>query len=198
MSKWDHLNPTGAQLARTSVPDMDGLLGLQFPVLDHGFVRVVDYMGSDASIVQAARVSYGSGTSKKRTDEQLVRYLIRHWHLSPLEMCEVKLHVKLPIFVARHWIRHRTANINEISGRYSVLEKEFYLPTEQDFNLQDTEGRQGRGEETLSAEDTALVLTKMKAEALDVFQNYEHYSTLGLSREVSRINLPLSTYTQWY
>ncbi len=194
----EKLSPHGSKLPKHTVPELDEILGLQFPVLDHGFVRVVDYMGSDDSIVQAARVSYGGGTTQARSDRNLIRYLVRHQHSSPLEMCEIKLHIKLPIFVARQFIRHRTASVNELSGRYSIMEHEFYLPSEEDLNLQSTSNRQGRSDDTLAPEDMDRVLSGMKAEALDIFQNYESYINAGIAKEVGRINLPLSTYTQWY
>jgi len=197
-STLDKLNPTGQRLDKFRSAELDEVLGLQFSVLDRGFVRVVDYMGGDEAIVQAARVSYGAGTKKAQSDANLVRYLVRHQHLSPLEMCEIKFHVKLPIFVARHFIRHRTASVNEMSGRYSIMEHEFYLPAEQDLNLQSTTNQQGRSSETLSPGEMGRVLAAMKTEALDVFQSYESYINAGLAREVGRINLPLSTYTQWY
>ena len=123
------INPTNTfQTIRTTVPALEEILDYEFKVLDHGFVRVVDYMGGDSAVVQAARVSYGTGTKKASEDRSLIRYLMRHRHTTPFEMCEIKLHVKLPIFVARQWIRHRTASVNEYSARYSILDKEFYLP----------------------------------------------------------------------
>ena len=130
---------------RVSAPELEKILYEAIPVLDHGFIRVVDYMGNDTSIVQAARVSYGKGTKKVNTDAGLIKYLMRHWHSTPFEMCEIKYHVKLPIFIARQWIRHRTANVNEYSARYSILDKEFYLPSQDNLAAQSTSNRQGRG-----------------------------------------------------
>ena len=172
------------------------------PVLDHGFVRVIDYMGDDSAIVQAARVSYGAGTRKARDDAGLIRYLMRHWHTTPFEMCEIKFHVKLPIFVARQWIRHRTANVNEYSARYSILDREFYIPAPEHLAAQSATNRQGRGE-VLPERAAARVLEILKADAA---RCYEHYEEMlagveggpGLARELARMNLPMNVYTQWY
>jgi thymidylate synthase (FAD) len=183
---------------RPCVPALEALLFTALPVLDHGFVRVIDYMGDDAAIVQAARVSYGRGTRKTSEDANLIRYLMRHYHSTPFEMCEIKYHVKLPIFVARQWIRHRTANVNEISARYSILDREFYLPAPQHLATQSADNRQGRGD-TLAPEAAERVLTLLRQ---DAEQTYAHYEDLlnddGLARELARINLTLNTYTQWY
>ncbi|MED5371513.1 MAG: FAD-dependent thymidylate synthase [Myxococcota bacterium] len=183
---------------RATVPALEERLYEPTMLLDHGFVRVVDYMGDDSAIVQAARVSYGKGTKKVRQDRGLIRYLMRHRHTTPFEMCELKLHVKLPIFVARQWIRHRTANVNEYSARYSVLDREFYLPDPEHIALQSTDNKQGRGD-TLSAEQSAQVLDLLKADAI---QSYGTYKSLmdehGLARELARMNLPVNFYTQWY
>lgn len=171
------------------------------PVLDHGFIRVIDYMGDDAAIVQAARVSYGAGTRHVQNDEGLIRYLMRHWHSTPFEMCEVKLHVKLPVFVARQWIRHRTANVNEYSARYSILDREFYIPAPEHLAAQSTVNNQGRGE-VLTGEEAARVLDLLKS---DANRAYDHYEAMlsqdgqqGLARELARMNLPANIYTQWY
>ena len=171
------------------------------PVLDHGFVRVIDYMGDDAAIVQAARVSYGAGTKHVQNDEGLIRYLMRHWHSTPFEMCEVKLHVKLPVFVARQWIRHRTANVNEYSARYSILDREFYIPEPGALAAQSVVNNQGRGE-VLTGEEAARVLEILKGDAA---RSYDHYEEMlsqdgkaGLARELARMNLPANIYTQWY
>ncbi len=176
------------------------------PVLDHGFVRVIDYMGTDAAIVQAARVSYGEGTKHVQNDEGLIRYLMRHWHSTPFEMCELKLHVKLPVFVARQWIRHRTANVNEYSARYSILDREFYIPEPAALAAQSITNNQGRGD-VLSGEEAARVLDLLRA---DAGQMYDHYEAMlgqtapdgtpqsGLARELARMNLPMNIYTQWY
>jgi thymidylate synthase (FAD) len=171
------------------------------PVLDHGFVRVVDYMGDDAAIVQAARVSYGQGTKHARDDSGLIRYLMRHWHSTPFEMCEIKFHVKLPVFVARQWIRHRTANVNEYSARYSILDREFYIPAPDALAAQSTVNSQGRGA-VLEGAEAQRVLETLKA---DSTQSYDHYQDMlsqdgqqGLARELARMNLPMNIYTQWY
>lgn len=183
---------------RPTVAALEERLYTPTPVLDHGFVRVVDYMGDDAAIVQAARVSYGKGTKKVRQDRGLLRYLLRHRHTTPFEMCELKLHVKLPIFVARQWIRHRTANVNEYSARYSVLDREFYLPRPEDLALQSKSNRQGRGQ-TLSAEQAAEVLHLLRRDAEQTYDTYESLmNDHGLARELARMDLPVNFYTQWY
>jgi len=180
---------------------MESHLYKAIPVLDHGFVRVIDYMGDDAAICQAARVSYGKGTKSVSNDAGLIRYLMRHWHSTPFEMCEVKLHVKLPVFVARQWIRHRTANVNEYSARYSILDREFYIPDPAQLAAQSVVNNQGRGE-ALGAEETARVLEYLKGDAA---RCYDHYQEMigqegqqGLARELARMNLPANIYTQWY
>ena len=159
---------------RTSVDNIEKKLYSINPVLDHGFIRVIDYMGDDSAIVQAARVSYGSGTKKSQDDSSLIRYLMRHWHSTPFEMCEIKFHIKLPVFVARQWIRHRTANVNEYSARYSILEKEFYIPEEENLAMQSSTNNQGRGE-TLSSAEAHKVLEILK---LDSDRSYKNYETL--------------------
>ncbi len=194
---------------RPTVPAMEALLHRPIPVLDHGFVRVVDYMGDDAAIVQAARVSYGRGTKRVQDDAGLIRYLMRHWHSTPFEMAEIKLHVKLPVFVARQWIRHRTANVNEYSARYSVLDREFYVPAPEHLAAQSDMNRQGRGE--VLPPDLAEAVLRLLRE--DAARCYDHYLWMlnedesgqpldatrpGLARELARMNLPLSIYTQWY
>jgi thymidylate synthase (FAD) len=170
-------------------------------VLDHGIVRLVDYMGDDAAICQAARVSYGRGTRSVQSDEGLIRYLMRHRHSTPFEMCEAKFHVKLPVFVARQWIRHRTANVNEYSARYSILDREFYLPARADLAAQSTVNNQGRGER-LSEEEAERVLAWLKEDAARAYDHYEamisQEGQQGLARELARMNLPASIYTQWY
>jgi len=175
------------------------------PVLDHGFVRVVDYMGDDAAIVQAARVSYGAGTKKARDDRGLIRYLMRHWHSTPFEMCEIKLHVKLPIFVARQWIRHRTANVNEYSARYSILDREFYVPAPEHLAAQAVSNRQGRGD-VLEGAEAEEALRLLRDDAARAYDTYEYLlnedgadeGRAGLARELARMNLTASIYTQWY
>ena len=170
-------------------------------VLDHGFIRVIDYMGDDAAIVQAARVSYGAGTKHVQNDEGLIRYLMRHWHSTPFEMCEIKLHVKLPVFVARQWIRHRTANVNEYSARYSILDREFYIPAPEQLAAQSTVNNQGRGE-VLTGAEAARVLEVLKRDAGQCYDDYESMLSQdgqqGLARELARMNLPMNIYTQWY
>jgi thymidylate synthase (FAD) len=194
---------------RPTVPALEALLFKPLPVLDHGFVRVIDYMGDDGAIVQAARVSYGRGTRRVSEDAGLIRYLMRHRHSTPFEMCEIKYHVKLPIFVARQWIRHRTANVNEYSARYSVLDREFYIPAPEHLAAQSAANRQGRGA-PLEGAEAAEVLDLLRADAA---RCYDHYVTMlnedeagapldpsrqGLARELARMNLTLNTYTQWY
>jgi thymidylate synthase (FAD) len=180
---------------------MEGHLYTAYPVLDHGFVRVIDYMGDDAAICQAARVSYGKGTKSVQNDEGLIRYLMRHWHSTPFEMCEIKLHVKLPVFVARQWIRHRTANVNEYSARYSILDREFYIPAPEHVAAQSVVNNQGRGD-ILTGEEAARVLEILKADSARAYDNYESMISQdgqqGLARELARMNLPANIYTQWY
>ena len=193
---------------RATVPALEEILFALHPVLDHGFIRVVDYMGDDAAVVQAARVSYGRGTRKVNEDRGLIRYLMRHWHSTPFEMCSIKLHVKLPIFVARQWIRHRTASVNEYSARYSVLDEEFYIPAPEQLAAQSSSNRQGRGS-LVAGDEAARVLDLLRD---DASRNYRNYVWLlnedengvtdptraGLARELARMNLTLNTYTQWY
>ncbi|MEM9048983.1 MAG: FAD-dependent thymidylate synthase [Pseudomonadota bacterium] len=179
----------------------EALLYTAHPVLDHGFVRLIDYMGDDAAIVQAARVSYGPGTRAVRDDAGLIGYLMRHWHSTPFEMCEAKFHVKLPLFVARQWIRHRTANVNEISARYSILDREFYIPAPEHLAAQSSSNRQGRGA-VLEGAEAARVLEILKADSTRAYDNYQAMlgddGQQGLARELARMNLPQNIYTQWY
>ena len=182
---------------RATAPGMERHLHVAHPVLDHGLIRVVDYMGDDAAIVQAARVSYGRGTKAVSSDEGLIRYLMRHHHSTPFEMCEVKLHVKLPIFVARQWIRHRMANVNEISARYSVLDREFYVPAPEHVAVQSKVNAQGRGE-ALEGEAAAHVLDRLREGAARAYDDYEALLGEDLARELARTALPASVYTQWY
>ncbi|WP_109468475.1 FAD-dependent thymidylate synthase [Albibacillus kandeliae] len=196
----DALRAAPQATLRTVAPGMEAHLYSARPVLDHGFVRVVDYMGDDAAICQAARVSYGKGTKSVQNDEGLIRYLMRHWHSTPFEMCEVKLHVKLPVFVARQWIRHRTANVNEYSARYSILDREFYIPAPENVAAQSVVNNQGRGE-VLDGEAAARVLELLKADSTRAYDHYEEMIDshgLGLARELARMNLPANIYTQWY
>ena len=194
---------------RVTSPSLESVLYKPFKVLDSGFIRVIDYMGDDSAIVQSARVSYGEGTKKVSNDKGLIRYLMKNWHTTPFEMCEIKFHIKLPIFIARQWIRHRTANVNEYSARYSILDKEFYIPKPEHMSTQSTTNKQGRGS-NLSKKDTEKFIKILKD---DADRNYKHYENMlnenqsgeiinddkeGLSRELARINLTLNTYTQWY
>lgn len=198
-----------AETLRATAPALEAMLFSAYPVLDHGFVRAIDYMGDDGAVVQAARVSYGRGTRRVSEDAGLIRYLMRHHHTTPFEMCEIKFHIKLPIFIARQWIRHRTANVNEYSARYSILDREFYIPSPEHLAGQSASNRQGRGE-ILSGPEAEEVLNLLRADAM---RNYDHYALMlnearpgeladptrqGLARELARMNLTLNTYTQWY
>ena len=196
-----HLRTRARPTLRAVSEGMENHLYRAHPVLDHGFIRVIDYMGDDAAIVQAARVSYGAGTRHVQNDEGLIRYLMRHWHSTPFEMCEVKLHVKLPVFVARQWIRHRTANVNEYSARYSILDREFYIPAPEQLAAQSTVNNQGRGA-VLEGEEAVRVLEMLKSDAMRAYDHYEAMLSQdgqqGLARELARMNLPANIYTQWY
>jgi thymidylate synthase (FAD) len=174
------------------------LIGKEIKCLDHGFVRLIDYMGDDDAIVQAARVSYGKGTKSVTEDRGLIRYLMRHRHTSPFEMVEFKFHVKLPIFVARQWIRHRTANVNEYSGRYSEMRDEFYVPELEQLRPQSTMNKQGREDEPLARAKAQEIQSDLEEKQSMLFDSYTQYIEDGLARELARINLPLSTYTEWY
>lgn len=194
---------------RATVTALEEILYTPFPLLDHGFVRVIDYMGDDSAIVQAARVSYGRGTKKVSEDRGLINYLMRHRHTTPFEMCEIKFHVKMPIFVARQWIRHRMASVNEYSARYSILDKEFYFPEPDALAAQSTDNRQGRGD-VLTGAEAAKVFALLKQDAEKCYDDYEYMlnedrmgnkidpERRGLARELARMNLPLNVYTQWY
>ncbi|QXK91726.1 FAD-dependent thymidylate synthase [Neoehrlichia mikurensis] len=182
---------------RIVVPALEEILYKDHKVLDHGFIRVIDYMGDDSSVVQAARVSYGKGTKHVNQDAGLINYLMRHSHTTPFEMCEIKFHVKLPIFVARQWIRHRTASVNEYSARYSVLDKEFYIPDHSQISEQSCDNAQGRGE-VLPEEFSQEVIDIFQHDAALTYSNYSKFLERGLAREISRINLTLNCYTQWY
>ena len=194
---------------RATVPELEEVLYEALPVLDHGFVRVIDYMGDDAAVVQAARVSYGRGTKRVSEDQGLINYLMRHRHTTPFEMCEIKYHVKLPIFVARQWIRHRTANVNEYSARYSILDNEFYVPSPDQLGVQSVSNRQGRGD-VLEGEEAERVLELLRSDAEQTYAHYQEMlneddagnvrdeSRQGLARELARMNLTLGFYTQWY
>lgn len=189
------------QTLRATSAGMEAHLYKAIPVLDHGLIRVIDYMGDDAAITQAARVSYGKGTKAVSNEQGLIRYLMRHWHSTPFEMCEVKFHVKLPVFVARQWIRHRTANVNEYSARYSILDREFYIPEPDQLAAQSEVNNQGRGA-VLEGAEAARVLDMLREDAM---RSYDHYEDMlsddgkqGLARELARMNLPANIYTQWY
>jgi len=194
---------------RATVPALEDILYEAIPVLDHGFIRVIDYMGDDGAIVQSARVSYGRGTRRVSEDRGLINYLMRHRHTTPFEMCEIKYHVKLPIFVARQWIRHRTANVNEYSARYSILDNEFYIPAPEHLAAQASTNRQGRGE-VLQGKPAQRVLDLLREDAERAYADYAEMlneddagkprdpSWPGLARELARMNLSLNFYTQWY
>ena len=205
----DQARGDATKTLRPIAPELEEILYKALPALDHGFVRVVDYMGDDAAVVQAARVSYGRGTKKVSEDRGLINYLMRHRHTTPFEMCEIKYHVKLPIFVARQWIRHRTANVNEYSARYSILDNEFYVPRPEHLAAQSKANRQGRAE-VITGKEAERVFSLLKQDAELV---YEHYLEMlnegeagqpldaersGLARELARMNLSLAFYTQWY
>ncbi len=205
----DAMRQDSTPTRRACAPALEEILYQAIPLLDHGFIRVVDYMGDDGAIVQAARVSYGRGTRHVSEDRGLIAYLMRHRHTTPFEMCEIKYHVKLPIFVARQWIRHRTANVNEYSGRYSIMDKEFYLPAPDQLASQSSDNRQGRGD-VLQGKEAARVHDLLRE---DANRAYDHYAEMlnedengamrdpardGLARELARMNLTLNYYTQWY
>ena len=198
-----------SETARVTAPELEAVLYRPIEVLDHGFIRVIDYMGDDSSIVQSARVSYGKGTKKISNDKGLIKYLMRHRHSTPFEMCEIKFHIKLPIFIARQWIRHRTANVNEYSARYSILDKEFYIPSAENLAAQSAINNQGRGD-ALTDDEASNVIQILKKDAEQTYSNYETLlnessegniideSKSGIARELARMNLTLNTYTQWY
>ena len=198
-----------SETARVTASELEAVLYKPIEVLDHGFIRVIDYMGDDSSIVQSARVSYGKGTKKISNDKGLIKYLMRHRHSTPFEMCEIKFHIKLPIFIARQWIRHRTANVNEYSARYSILDKEFYIPSAENLAAQSAINNQGRGD-ALTDDEASNVIQILKKDAEQTYSNYETLlnessegniideSKSGIARELARMNLTLNTYTQWY
>jgi thymidylate synthase (FAD) len=185
-------------MAHEISPAAEELLDKEVKVLDHGFVRLVDYMGGDKRIVESARVSYGKGTKTVREDRMLIDYLLGHEHTSPFEHVVLEIHAKMPIFVARQWVRHRTARINEISGRYSIMEQEFYVPPENQISLQSTDNKQGRSSEEVPPELRAKVLEILRKDQGDVYASYQALIDDGIAKELARINLPLSLYTQWY
>jgi thymidylate synthase (FAD) len=195
---------------RATVPALEELLFEPIKILDHGFIRVIDYMGDDSAIVQAARVSYGTGTKQLNQDKGLINYLMRHKHTTPFEMCDIKFHIKLPIFVARQWIRHRTASVNEYSARYSILGNEFYLPERQNLAAQSLINKQGRSDEEVTTEIADKVLALLEKDAKICYQHYTEMmnqdaegniideNTIGITRELARMNLTLNYYTEWY
>jgi len=185
-------------LARTNIPEVEAILDKEFKCLNAGFVRLIDYMGGDESIVQAARVSYGKGTKTVNQDRGLIRYLMRHSHTTPFEMVELKFHCKIPIFVARQWIRHRTANVNEYSGRYSIMKDEFYVPTDEAIHFQSGTNRQGRSDEEVPQALRAKVLQLLLADQHQAYGHYEEMLGADIARELARVNLPVSLYTEWY
>ncbi len=185
-------------MAHCIVREAEEVLDKEFKVLDKGFVRLVDYMGSDERIVQAARVSYGKGTKTYRQDRGLINYLLRNDHTSPFEQVLFTFHVKLPIFVARQWIRHRTARLNEISGRYSVMRSECYLPDGADISFQSESNKQGRAATPVPAELQKKVRTLLEEDQKSIYASYETMIHENIARELARINLPLSLYTEWY
>ena len=203
------LRSENTETARVTAPELEAVLYQPIEVLDHGFVRVIDYMGDDSSVVQSARVSYGKGTKKISNDKGLIKYLMRHRHSTPFEMCEIKFHIKLPIFIARQWIRHRTANVNEYSARYSILDKEFYIPSAKNLAAQSQINNQGRGD-ALTDDEASNVIQILKNDAEQTYANYETLlnenssggvldeGKSGIARELARMNLTLNTYTQWY
>jgi len=195
---------------RATVDALEDILYEPINVLDHGFVRVIDYMGDDSAIVQAARVSYGRGTKKSLQDKGLINYLMRHRHTTPFEMCDIKFHIKLPIFIARQWIRHRTASVNEYSARYSILSNEFYVPEKVNLSPQSKINKQGRSQDTLPEAEADKVLAILKNDAEHCYKNYVEMmnedqdgniideNTTGITRELARMNLTLNHYTEWY
>ena len=209
LAEIEALRSERSETARVTAPELEAVLYKPIEVLDHGFVRVIDYMGDDSSIVQSARVSYGKGTKKISNDKGLIKYLMRHRHSTPFEMCEIKFHIKLPIFIARQWIRHRTANVNEYSARYSILDKEFYIPSAENLAAQSAINNQGRGD-VLTDDEASNVIQILKKDAEQTYSNYETLlnensggniideSKSGIARELARMNLTLNTYTQWY
>jgi thymidylate synthase (FAD) len=185
-------------MAHCISPAAEEIMDKEFKVLDHGFVRLVDYMGTDQRIVQAARVSYGEGTKTVRQDAGLIDYLLRHEHTSPFEHVTLEFHCKMPIFVARQWIRHRTASVNEISGRYSVMPRECYLPPPDHISYQSSDNKQGRATDEVPADLREKVIEILRRDQGSVYASYEELISDGIARELARINLPLSLYTEWY
>jgi len=209
-SEIDSLIATSYQTKRATVSALEDVLYEPIPILDHGFIRVIDYMGDDSAVVQAARVSYGKGTKQTSQDKGLINYLMRHRHTTPFEMCDIKFHIKLPIFVARQWIRHRTASVNEYSARYSILGNEFYLPARENLASQSKTNRQGRSDNAVPDAEADQVLQLLKNDANTCYDHYikmmnedEHgnvidENVMGITRELARMNLTLNYYTEWY
>ena len=185
-------------MAHEIVESAESILDVAIPCLDKGFVRLVDYLGGDSRIVQSARVSYGSGTKTVREDQGLINYLMRNHHTSPFEQVILTFHCKMPIFIARQWVRHRTARLNEISGRYSVMEDEFYLPLPENIRKQSKRNKQARSEERIGNDTEQEVLDQLENEQRMLYAGYTNLIELGVAREIARINLPLSLYTEWY
>ncbi len=185
-------------MAHIVVPEAEALLDQEIKVLDKGFVRLVDYLGGDQRIVQAARVSYGAGTKSYRQDRGLINYLMKHEHTSPFEQVQLTFHAKMPIFVARQWVRHRTARLNEISGRYSVMKDEFYVPKPDMIRYQSDVNKQARADEPLPLDEAEAVITQMQTDQQHLFNHYQEMLEQGVAREIARNNLPLSLYTEWY
>jgi thymidylate synthase (FAD) len=186
------------KVAHTHVDSAEAILDKEYPVLDKGFVRLVDYMGSDQRIVQAARVSYGEGTKSYRKDAALIDHLLRNEHTSPFEQVVLTFHTKMPVFVARQWVRHRTARLNEISGRYSVMKDEFYVPAGEDIAAQSEDNKQGRKPDPVDQDTQHQVRSKLEAGQERAYGEYQDLLDLGIARELARVNLPLSLYTEWY
>ena len=184
-------------MARAIVETAEAILDQPIPCLDKGFVRLVDYLGGDDRIVQSARVSYGAGTKSYRQDRGLIHYLLRNRHTSPFEQVVLTFHAKMPILVARQWVRHRMARLNEISGRYSVMQDEFYVPLPEHVATQSSDNKQGRGE-PLPLEEAQAVIEAMVAEQTEAYAAYQAQLARGVARELARANLPLSLYTEWY
>lgn len=185
-------------MAHCIVPEAEAILDKEFPVLDKGFVRLVDYFGGDQRIVQSARVSYGEGTKSVSQDGALIDYLLRHQHTSPFEQVVMTFHVKMPIFVARQWVRHRTGRMNEVSGRYSIMKEEFYVPEADKVSPQSKDNKQGRATEAFDSETANKIINQLEEGQKSAYENYSELLDSGLAREVARINLPLSLYTEFY
>ena len=185
-------------MAHCIVPEAEAILDKEFPVLDKGFVRLVDYFGGDQRIVQSARVSYGEGTKSVSQDGALIDYLLRHQHTSPFEQVVMTFHVKMPIFVARQWVRHRTGRMNEVSGRYSIMKEEFYVPEADKVSPQSKDNKQGRATEAFDSETANKIINQLSEGQKSSYENYSELLDSGLAREIARINLPLSLYTEFY